>query len=56
MASFKCTDIGMTDNFEVKDENEEELMKIIALHASTTHGMRDVPPDTLEKIKAAIKK
>lgn len=56
MASFKCTDIGMKDNFEVKDENEEELMKIIALHASNTHGMKDVPPETLEKIRQAIKK
>ena len=56
MPSFKCKDLGMKDDFEVKTPNADELMPIIAIHAEKSHGMKDVPPDMLEKIKKAIKK
>ncbi len=56
MPSFKCKDIGMKDDFEVKTENQDELMKIIALHAESSHGIKEVSPDMLQKIQKAIKK
>ena len=56
MASFKCTDLGMKCSFEIKDENQDELMQIIALHAEKSHNMKEFPPDMLEKVKKAIKK
>ena len=56
MPSFKCKDLGMKCSFEVKDENQDELMKIIALHAEKTHNMKEFPPDMMEKVKKAIKK
>lgn len=55
MASFKCKDLGMKCGFEVKDENQDELMSIIALHAEKTHNMK-ASPEMAEKIKKAIKK
>ena len=39
MASLKCKDIGMQCGFEVKDDDENELMKILALHAENTHNI-----------------
>jgi len=56
MPSFKCKDIGMACKFEVKTENADELMPIIAVHAEKSHNMKGVPPDIAEKIKKAIKK
>lgn len=56
MASFKCKDMGMKCGFEVKDENQDEMMEIIALHAKKTHKQTEFPPDMLEKVKKAIKK
>lgn len=56
MASFKCKDMGMKCSFEVKDENQDEFMKIIALHAEKTHNMKEIPPDMAEKVKKVIKK
>ncbi len=56
MPSFKCKDIGMKCGFEIKDENQEELMSIVATHAAKTHNLTTVPPETMEKIKKAIKK
>jgi predicted small metal-binding protein len=56
MPSIKCKDIGMKCGFEVKDENQEELMQILALHAEKSHNMKTIPPDVMEKVKKAIKK
>jgi predicted small metal-binding protein len=56
MASFKCKDLGMKCGFEVKDENQAELMEVIALHAEKSHNMKEFPPDMMEKVKKAIKK
>ena len=55
MPSFKCKDVGMECPFEVKTKTEDELMKMIAAHAASAHQMKDVPPDMMKKIKAAIK-
>jgi predicted small metal-binding protein len=56
MASFKCKDVGMKCGFEVKDENQDEMMQMIALHAEKSHNMKELPPDMVEKVKKAIKK
>ena len=57
MASFKCKDMGMKCGFEVKDENQDELMAIINLHAEKTHNIKGPPsPEMAEKLKKAIKK
>ena len=56
MPSIKCKDIGIQCGFEVKDENKDELMQILALHAEKTHKMKTIPPDVMQKIQKAIKK
>jgi len=56
MPSLKCKDAGMKCKFEVKTENQDELMQIIALHAEKSHNMKTIPPEAMEKIKKAIKK
>jgi len=56
MPSIKCKDIGMECGFEVKDEDEGEMMQILALHAEKTHKMKTIPLDVMEKVKKAIKK
>ena len=55
MATFKCKDIGMEDSFEVKDENESELMDIVTIHAKKTHNM-EATPEMTEKVQKAIKR
>jgi predicted small metal-binding protein len=56
MASFKCKDMGMKCRFEVKDENEDELKEMVALHAKKSHNITEFSPDMMEKMKKAIKK
>ena len=56
MPSFKCKDVGLKCKFEVKTDNPDELMQIIALHGEKSHSMKNLPPDLMEKVKKAIKK
>jgi predicted small metal-binding protein len=56
MPSFRCKDLGMSCKFEVKTDNAEEIMPIIAMHAEKSHNMKEIPPDMVEKIKKAIKR
>jgi predicted small metal-binding protein len=46
----------MDCGFEVKDENVDEMMHVLVLHAEKTHHMKLIPPDLLHKIQKAIKK
>ena len=48
--------MGMKCGFEVKDENENELMSIIAMHADKTHNIKQPSTEMMDKIKKAIKK
>ena len=56
MPSIKCKDLGMKCGFEVKDENREEMMQILVMHAEKTHNMKVIPPDIMHKVEKAIKK
>ncbi len=56
MPSIKCNEIGMACSFEVKDDNQAELMQILALHAQKTHNMKTIPPDIMQRVQLAIKK
>ena len=55
MPSFKCKDIGMDCKFEATAKTQDELMKKISTHAASAHKMTKVPPETMTKIKKAIK-
>jgi len=52
---FSCSDIGMACGFQVRAKTEEEVMEHAKMHASKTHGMKEVPADLAKKIKASIK-
>jgi predicted small metal-binding protein len=57
MAQFKCKDMDMKCDFEVKDDNQDELMQIVALHTEKTHNMKQpLPSDMMAKLRIAIKK
>jgi predicted small metal-binding protein len=55
MPSIKCKDIGMDCDFEVKDENRDEMMQVLLLHAEKTHNMKILPPDNMHKVQKAIR-
>jgi len=52
---LRCRDVGMDCDFVVRAETEEELMRKVAEHAKTVHGMTEISPDLAAKVKTAIK-
>jgi predicted small metal-binding protein len=56
MPSIKSADIGVDCAFEVTDENWDEMMQVLLLHAEKAPKMKVVPPDIMHKIQKAIKK
>ena len=50
-----CRDIGVDCDGKISAETEEELMKKVAEHAKTVHGISEISPEMAKKVKAAIK-
>ena len=43
--TFKCKDIGFNESFEIKDDNRDELLKLVAMHAQNTHNLKEIPAE-----------
>ncbi len=53
--SFACSDAGVDCNWSIDSNTEDEIMTKIAEHAKEHHGFDTIPPELVEKVKAAIK-
>jgi predicted small metal-binding protein len=49
-----CREVGMDCDFVARGNSEEEIMAQAAAHARTDHGFHDIPPEVVDKVKAAI--
>lgn len=49
-----CASLVPDCPFEATATSEEELLKKVAAHAAHDHGIADVTPELLAKVKAAI--
>jgi len=56
MPSIECKDLGMDCGFKATAETEDELLKKAAEHAAEVHGMKEISPEMMEKVKSIIKK
>ncbi len=52
---INCRDVGVDCDFEARAETEEELFQILTEHAKNDHGMEEIPPELVEKVRAAIR-
>ena len=50
----QCKDVGFECEGVVKAETEEELLKQVAEHAKTVHGLEEVTEEVVEKVKSVI--
>ena len=49
-----CRDLGLDCEGVVQAETEEELIALVAKHAADVHGMDDVPPEVVLKVKEVM--
>jgi len=48
--------MGMDCGFKATADTEEELLKKCAKHAAEVHGIKEISPEMMEKVKSIIKK
>jgi predicted small metal-binding protein len=51
---LKCGDVVPGCNVEMRGNSEDEVLKKANEHAKTAHNMQAMPPDVLNKVRAAI--
>lgn len=51
---LRCRDVGVDCDFEARGETTEEIMAQAAKHAKEDHGMEDIPPELVDKVREAI--
>jgi predicted small metal-binding protein len=50
-----CRDVGVDCDFVARGSSVEEVMEKAREHAVKDHGFPDIPPELVEKAKAAIR-
>ncbi len=51
---IKCRDVGFDCDGVIKAKTEEEALQMAAAHAKQVHGLTDVTPEVVEKIKSVM--
>lgn len=52
---IRCRDAGVDCDFVARGETEEELFRVALEHGRTYHGMTEIPPDLVEKMRGLIR-
>jgi predicted small metal-binding protein len=55
MKEFWCGAVVPNCSKRFRAENENEILSQVAEHARNDHGMKDVPPEVVAKVRAQIK-
>ena len=50
-----CRDVGFDCDGVIKAETEEEALQMVAQHAITVHGLEEVTPDVVDKVKSVMR-
>ena len=50
----KCRDVGFDCDGVVKADTEEEALEMVAEHAKSVHGLDEVTPEVVEKVKSVM--
>lgn len=51
---LRCRDVGVDCDFVAHGATEAEVLGKAAEHAVKDHGFTDIPPELVDKVKAAI--
>ena len=51
----RCREVGVDCDFEARGETEQEVLDKCAEHGRTAHGMQELTPELVAKVRAAIR-
>jgi len=52
---LRCRDVGADCDHVIRGKTDEEIFSKAAEHAMSVHGMKEIPPELVEKARAAIR-
>ena len=50
-----CRDVGFDCNGVIKAPTENEALALAAEHAKTVHGVKEITPEIVQKIKSVMR-
>lgn len=53
--ALHCRDAGFDCDFVARTDDEDELMRQVALHAKSSHGIDEVAPEMASQIKSLVR-
>jgi predicted small metal-binding protein len=51
----RCREVGVDCDFEARGATEQEVLDRCAEHGRTAHGMQELTPELVAKVRAAIR-
>jgi len=51
---IRCRDVGFDCEGVIKAKTEKEALELVAEHAKNEHGLNEVTPEVVEKIKSVM--
>ncbi|HMG89212.1 MAG TPA: DUF1059 domain-containing protein [Chryseolinea sp.] len=52
---IRCRDVGFDCDGVIKAKTEEEALKLAAEHAMKVHGLKEITPEIVAKVKSVIR-
>lgn len=52
---IRCRDVGFDCNGVIKAKTEEEALKLAAEHAMKVHGVKEITPEIIKKVKSVMR-
>ena len=52
---IRCRDVGFDCNGVIKAPSENEALALAAEHAKSVHGVKEITPEIVQKIKSVMR-
>lgn len=52
---IRCRDVGFDCNGVIKAKTEKEALELAAEHARAVHGVNEITPDIVQKIRSVMR-
>lgn len=52
---IRCRDVGFDCDGVIKANTEDEALKLAAEHAMKVHGLKEVTPEIVKKVKSVMR-
>lgn len=53
---IRCRDVGFDCNGVINAKTEQEALALAAEHAKTVHGLKEITPEVVAKIRSVLQK